>query len=131
MTARRPRQLERAHQLVVAEYLDLVGVAWLHVPNEGARSERRGSILKRCGMRAGFPDVYILTPPPAMPGKRGAAIELKPTLEESPYARLSPSQVAWSVILAREEHVYALCRGSSQALSQLRDWGYVPGMRLA
>lgn len=132
MTARRsPRQLERAHQLIVAQYLDLLGVAWLHVPNEGVRSERQGAMLKACGMKAGFPDVYILTPPPALPDKRGAAIELKPTREESPHARLSPSQVEWSVVLIREGHAYAWCRGSSLALSQLQDWGYVPGMRLA
>lgn len=124
MIRRSPRQLERAHQIVVAQYLDWLGLVWLHVPNEGLRSERQGAMLKKLGMKPGVPDILILTPPPALPDKVGAAIELKPTKEESPHARLTPSQVDWSVQLIREGWAYAWCRGSGLALAQLRDWGY-------
>lgn len=121
---RSPRQLERAHQIVVAQYLDWLGVVWLHVPNEGIRSERQGAMMKKLGMKPGAPDILILTPPPALPGKVGAAIELKPTKEESPHAKPSKSQNDWLVRLIEANYAVTWCRGSREALRQIQAWGY-------
>lgn len=68
---------ESQEQQIVASYLDAKGLFWLHVPNEGIRSRRTGSRLKKEGMKAGAPDIIILESPPAQPFARGIMIEMK------------------------------------------------------
>ena len=61
-------------QMAVAQYLDLVSLAWFHVANERRTSVRAGARLKRKGVKAGVPDVLIFEPK----GKyHGLALELK------------------------------------------------------
>lgn len=125
MTQRRPsRQMERPHQIAVAKYLDWAGVLWLHPPNEGVRSPRQGAMLKACGLKPGVPDILILDPPPALQGSPGAAIELKPTRDEAPRARMSREQREWLGQLAQLGWATACARGAQEAIAQLRAWGY-------
>ena len=70
-----PSELDE--QILLAQYLDWIGVLWFHPPNEGRRSWRTGVALKRAGMKSGVPDCIIITPPPNRPDRRGTAIELK------------------------------------------------------
>ena len=61
-------------QMAVAQYLDLVSLAWFHVANERRTSVRAGARLKRKGVKPGVPDVLIFEPK----GKyHGLALELK------------------------------------------------------
>lgn len=58
------RWLQYAHPDVLA----------FHVPNGGKRNAREGAKFKRMGVKAGVPDVLLLTP---KQGFNGFAIELK------------------------------------------------------
>jgi len=89
---------ERLH-IACAQYLDvrLRGKAmWWHTANERQTNVRRGAKLKRMGVRAGLPDIFILKPISAAGADQGDdpvtigrlyAVELK-SLE----GRLSPVQ---------------------------------------
>jgi hypothetical protein len=69
---KRQRQPEEALQRAVAEYLDLRGLLWCHVPNErppGGKSDHAKSMaaaqrkrLKGLGVKPGVPDVMIYEP---------------------------------------------------------------------
>ena len=68
---------EQQHQEWLTQWLDARKIIWWHTPNEGKRNVRQGARLKRGGMKAGVPDVIIITPAPNAPWARGVAIELK------------------------------------------------------
>jgi hypothetical protein len=46
-------------QITVAQYLDLQGWLWCHIPNGGVRNKREAAKLKQMGVKAGMPDVMI------------------------------------------------------------------------
>lgn len=62
---------EYEEQIKLAEYLDMKGYLWCHVPNGGNRNPITGRKLKMQGVKPGVPDCLIFTP------KGGIAIELK------------------------------------------------------
>ena len=73
---------EYEEQIKLAEYLDMNGFCWNHVPNGGNRDARTGAKMKRQGTKKGFPDVQIFDVPEEMeevPGYMlsGIVIELK------------------------------------------------------
>lgn len=68
---------EYQEMVLLAEYLDLLGLLWFHPVNEGKRSWGAIAMLKKTGMRAGVPDALILSRVPGFPEIRGVAIELK------------------------------------------------------
>ena len=84
-------------QRAVAKVLDYSGLTWQHTPNEGKRTPRSGAMLKAAGMKAGFPDVAIYSPPKMRnpyPGPiayhNGLAIELKVGKNKP-----TPAQLKW------------------------------------
>jgi hypothetical protein len=115
--------LEKPELRVLAAYLDMLGVTWLHVPNEGQHR------LARYGVKGGAPDVLIFTPPPAMQRLGptcGAAIELK---RPDGKGRTSPTQREWLRRLGVLGWSTAVCAGAGEAIQQLTRWGYRAGMR--
>lgn len=50
---------EYEEQVKLAEYLDMKGYCWCHVPNGGNRNPITGAKLKRQGVKPGVPDVLI------------------------------------------------------------------------
>jgi hypothetical protein len=60
-----------------------------HSPNGERRTREGAGRLRRMGTRPGFPDLLILTPPPARPGCPGAVIEMKAP-ERRPVRPVSP-----------------------------------------
>lgn len=72
---------EYDEQVKLAEYLDMKGYCWNHVPNGGNRDARTGAKMKRQGTKKGFPDVQIFDAPDIKVGQvkmcRGIIIELK------------------------------------------------------
>lgn len=114
-----PVPTEDQEQRVVAAWLDAHGVLWAHVPNGGARNRVTGAILRGLGVKAGFPDLLILDPPP-IGGYVGAAIELKRKVG----GRISPEQQDWINQLI-DRHWFALvCHGAGDAIDVLTRLGY-------
>lgn len=68
---------EEQEQQWLAQYLDAMGLVWWHTPNGGHRDVRVAQKLVGQGVKAGVPDVVIVSRPPLRPDARGVAIELK------------------------------------------------------
>jgi len=69
---------EYEEQCKLAEYLDMKGYLWCHVPNGGNRNPITGKKLKRQGVKPGVPDVLIFNlPKTGYETCNGIAIELK------------------------------------------------------
>lgn len=109
---------EQREMHILATYLDLKGLLWLHIPNEGKRSPRQGALLKRLGLKAGAPDAIILQRSPAH--HRYAMVELK----RRDGGRVSKEQVAF---LNRAEqhgwHCY-VAHGAGDAIEWLKSLGW-------
>jgi hypothetical protein len=113
--------LERHEQKVLAQYLDLKGLLWCHVPNEGKRGVIAGVELKRQGLKAGVPDVLIFDRPPKRPDVRGVAIELK---RMSKRAVPTAQQIGWMEELNRREWTCRWCCGANDAINWLHEMGW-------
>ena len=116
---------EQKHQEWLAQWLDAKGIVWWHTPNEGKRNVRQGTKLKRGGMKAGVPDVIIITPAPNAPWARGVAIELKkPKGKKSAKGRLTPAQRNWLCWLERDGWSTCVAYGWKEAVEWLERLGY-------
>lgn len=124
---------EAQEQAALAEWLEWQGVAWMHCPNEGKRSRITGHNLKRQGMKPGFPDVLVFTPPShvddlpecAMPPARGQAVKgTAIELKRRKGGQLQASQREWLNLLHRMGWVTAVCKGADEAIELLQTLGY-------
>ncbi len=121
---------EQVEQERVVEALRLAGVLHFAVPNGGGRSGREGAALQRAGVVAGIPDVLIVDPPPAHPGKVGFALEMK-TAERRPtttragrFSGARPEQREWLERLEARGWCVAVAYGAEDAMSKLAAAGY-------
>ena len=115
-----PIPSEDDEQRALASWLDLAGLAWLHVPNGGHRHVLVGLRLKRLGAKAGAPDVLIFSRCPAQPELRGVAIELK----RRDGGRLSDAQKAWISRLNSEGWCAFVAHGATDAIRKLEALGF-------
>lgn len=112
---------EQAEQETLAAWLDLHGIRWFHVPNEGKKAVAYHAKMKRQGLKSGVPDVIILDPPPMHPADFvGAAIELKRVKGGS----LSPEQRFWLAELELRRWKATCCKGAGAAIEWLESLGY-------
>lgn len=82
-----------------------------HVPNGGKRDARTAAILKRCGVKAGVPDLVL---PVARCGYHGLYIELKAGKN-----RTSEKQDIWLKNLREQGHMTAVCYGFEEATNMI------------
>lgn len=104
---------EDAEQEAVVTYCELLGVPYVHIPNEGKRSWQYGARMKRLGMQKGFPDLFF---PTARRNAHGLFIEMKangrkPTID----------QVVWLTRLKEEGYKTFVCNGFDEA-KRVIDW---------
>lgn len=125
MTAARPiprRHASEEHvQAAVARVLDELGVLWCHCPNEALQ---RGGVIFGAmqvgqGVKTGVPDVLVFEPPPAQPGARGVALELKTLVGSA-----STDQRRWLAELSARGWACSVERGTDAALTRLRTLGW-------
>ena len=122
---------EAAEQSLLLNWVRFASVKYpvldmlVHVPNEGKRSARAGSELKRQGLKAGYPDLALNA---ARCGYHGLFIEMKKR-----GGRATDAQIDWLECLEHEGNAVALCdcmesarnvleayaRGDKQALDRL------------
>ena len=110
---------------VVAAWLTMHGIFFIHVPNEGKRSWQTGKQLKRMGMVKGCPDFLIFDGVPFTVGQdfvvnRPTALELKAVDGKVPTAE----QIAFLSHLRQRGWVADWCRGSEAAIKWLESLGY-------
>lgn len=111
---------EYDEQVKLAEYLDMKGYCWCHVPNGGNRDARTGAKLKRQGVKPGVPDVLIFDTPKEMeeiPGYMfsGIVIELKKVKG----GRLREEQDEWLRKLAARNWITKVAFGADDAINFL------------
>lgn len=86
-----------------------------HIPNGGARSARTGASLKRQGVKAGVPDLFL---PVARHGWHGLFIELK----RKEQWHIDPAQKEWHERLAEQGYSVVVCWGADEAVKVLEDY---------
>lgn len=85
-----------------------------HIPNEGKRSEREGSRMKRLGLRRGIPDLCL----PVARGKyHGLYIELK-----AQDGRVTKEQNEYISDLVRHGYYARICFGADAAVKTIEKY---------
>lgn len=105
---------EYEEQCKLAEYLDMKGYLWCHVPNGGNRNPITGKKLKRQGVKPGVPDVLIFDIPRY--NWNGIAIELKRSNGKP--SDLRETQKEWLGELESRDWITRVAFGADDAI----DW---------
>ena len=119
-SVRMPCAKEDAEMTVLAQWLDLIGVLWLHPPNETRGPVQHYVRRAKLGTKVGAPDCLIFTPPPFFPTFRGAAIELK----REHGGRVSDAQEEWLDGLSAVLWLTHVARGANDAIEWMQGLGY-------
>jgi len=115
---------EQKIQEALAKYLDSLGVLWTATANGGLRAKSVAAALKKSGVKAGVPDIFIFSPPPSGVGV-GLAIELKrPRQGKKPKGRVSDHQRIWLESLRANGWRAEVAFGYDHALEILTAAGY-------
>lgn len=85
-----------------------------HIANEGKRNPRTGARLKREGMKAGVPDLFL---PVARGGSHGLFIEMKAGKN-----RPTSKQLAWLEALSRQGYTACWCTGWEVAAKRIVEY---------
>jgi hypothetical protein len=112
---------EYEEQIKLAEYLDMKGYLWCHVPNGGNRDAKTGAKMKRQGVKPGVPDVLIFEDPISrnlnLQSTRNIAIELK--RENGSMSDLRDSQKEWLFDLEERGWLIKVAFGADDAINWL------------
>ena len=111
---------EEQEQKALVEWMELMGIKYCHVPNEGKHKVQYLRKQALLGVKAGIPDILVFTAPPKAPKARGVAIEMK----RRKGGRLSKSQEYWLDELRRHGWITAVCAGADNAIKLLESYGY-------
>ena len=111
--------LESTEQIKVINYCELKGFPYdliFHIPNGGSRNVIEASNLKKQGVKAGVPDLFLPVP---NGGFFGLFIEMKSTRKE---AKASEAQNKWIKKLTDQGYKCAICRGFDEARACLDNY---------
>jgi hypothetical protein len=105
---------EANEQITVIEWCDLLNIPCVHIANEGKRGIAYAVMLKRMGMRKGFPDLFV----PRARGKyHGLFIEMKYGDNTT-----TADQKIWLDILSREGYACAVCYTADEAIKVIESY---------
>lgn len=120
-----PTPTEDQEQRTVCEWLDLHGIVYCHVPNGGARKRVEAAILQGLGVKKGFPDLVIFTPPPRDNEHRGLVIEMKRKgRQKEKNGGVTDEQQDWLIKLSALGWFTNVCYGADDAIDLLERLGY-------
>lgn len=91
-----------------------IRAVWLHIPNEGKRSQLVAMILKAMGLIPGAPDFLFCW------GEGSAFIELKAGRNKQ-----SDSQKHFELWCISSDVKYEVCYSADAALTKLKSWGII------
>lgn len=105
------KKSESLEQITVIDFCEAKGWYIIHIPNEGKRSPRTGDLLKRMGLRPGFPDLFLFQPR----GKwHGLAIEMK-----TPTGKVSKEQEENLLRLNKNGYAVKVAYSSTEAIESI------------
>jgi hypothetical protein len=105
---------ETEEQKAVVEYCDLLHIPIVHIPNEGKRSVSYAAMLKRMGLKKGFPDLFVTR---ARGGYHGLFIEMK-----YDKGKTSKDQKEWLELLTAEGYACAVCYDAAEAIKIIESY---------
>ena len=85
-----------------------------HIPNGGYRNEIEAANLKRQGVKAGVPDLFL---PVAKHGFHGLFVEMK-----TKNGKVTENQVKWLRDLSAQGYLAVICRGADEAKKIIEDY---------
>lgn len=85
-----------------------------HIPNGGKRNAAEAAHLKRLGVKAGVPDLFLPVP---LHGYHGLYIEMK-----ADKGRVSEKQSEWLGWLTNQGYCTAVCYGADQAICVIKNY---------
>ena len=85
-----------------------------HIPNGGKRNPREATRLKREGVKAGIPDIFLPVP---RQGWHGLYIEMK-----AQGGRLSKAQKDMHQKLSDQGYAVVVCRGCDEAIETVKKY---------
>ena len=103
---------ETSEQIAVVDYCGLAGIPVIHIPNEGNRSVWYASLLKRMGLKSGFPDLFITR---ARGGYHGLFIEMK-----FGRGKTTDKQEEWLRLLTKEGYACTVCYSADDAIKIIK-----------
>lgn len=106
---------EEADQIKLCVTLERMGLTYFAVPNGGRRSFTEACRLKRAGVKAGVPDLFITEPVGAY---SGLFIELKRLRG----GVVSEAQEYWITQLRRKGYRAEVCKGYDAAVAVVQDY---------
>lgn len=116
-----PHQAELEEQAALIEWADKtmidgvkIGDYLLHIPNEGKRGPKAARDVKRLGVRAGVPDLFLALP---RGGYAGLWIEIK-----AKGGKLSAQQEVWLKRLEDTGYRAVYCFGFEQAIVTIKSY---------
>ena len=120
------KNTESSHQIAIFHWAAMSEKKYpelklLHASaNGGKRNAATAARMKREGVKAGIPDIFL---PVARGGFSGLYIELKrPKLGNSPAGRPTKKQLEWIDDLANEGFMTMVCIGADSAVQTIRDY---------
>ena len=111
---------ETAECIKFHHWLKLRDIWHTHVPNEGNGNGYAGSLKKKMGVSAGFPDYIILLPV----GDFGTPVPVAIEMKKPDGGVTSPAQKEWLAELEKAGFKTAVCHGASEAVIFLKRLGY-------
>lgn len=117
---------EAQEQRLIFEHIEYIKEKYpeltllLHIPNGGSRNIIEATNLKRQGVKAGVPDLFL---PCARGCYHGLFIELK-----TKAGKISPSQQKWIESLSNEQYLAIVCYGYASAMTELTKYCELDGI---
>ncbi|MDY2734395.1 VRR-NUC domain-containing protein [Intestinibacter sp.] len=90
----------------------------VHIPNEGKRSIRAGAELKRMGLRAGFPDLFLAVPK-LVDGVLYGGLFIEMKVKGN---KCTENQKKWLRRLSEQGYKTEVCYGCSEAIEVIKDY---------
>lgn len=106
------KRSEATEQQAVVEYCFYNRITIFAIPNGGSRNKLEAANLKRQGVKAGVPDLFV---PVARRGFHGLFIEMKYGKNKT-----TPAQDDWLNTLNREGYLAKVCYGYAEAVELLK-----------
>lgn len=106
------RRSETDEQITVVEWCEAMRIPIAHIPNEGKRSPVAGRIMKRMGLRKGFPDLFVPLP---KGGFHGLLIEMK-----AKGGKTTKEQEEWLDLLNQNGYAVTIAFGADEAIRKIK-----------
>ena len=110
---------EAQEQIKLIQYCEIKGFPYnliFHIPNGGSRNVLEAVNLKKQGVKAGVPDLFL---PYASKGYHGLFIEMKSTRKG---AKTSEAQKEWIAKLLSEGYQCSVCHGFDEAKNEIDNY---------